>query len=182
MTAIIDITAREILDSRGNPTIEVDVTLESGVVGRAAVPSGASTGTHEALEKRDGDMSRYGGKGGRHAIDAVQGEIFDALSGREAGEQGATGAALICLSELVTTAICHSNSARPGGTFTIRASLHDGSLRAEVEDQGGPWAHSPHSDGQSGRGLLIVSRLATTWGISGDGASARVVWFTLDRP
>ena len=97
MTAIIDITAREILDSRGNPTIEVDVTLESGVVGRAAVPSGASTGTHEALEKRDGDMSRYGGKGVRHAIDAVQGEIFDALSGREAGEQVAIDAAMIDL-------------------------------------------------------------------------------------
>jgi enolase len=97
MTAIIDITAREILDSRGNPTVEVDVTLESGVIGRAAVPSGASTGTHEALEKRDGDMSRYGGKGVRQAIDAVQGEIFDALSGREAREQAAIDAAMIDL-------------------------------------------------------------------------------------
>lgn len=93
-----------------------------------------------------------------------------------------TGDALICLSELVTNAICHSNSARPGGTFTVRASPHDGSLRVEVEDQGGPWAHGPHSDGQSGRGLLIVSQLATTWGISADSTSTRVVWFTLDRP
>ncbi len=90
--------------------------------------------------------------------------------------------ALICLSELVTNAIRHSNSARSGGTFTVRVSLHDGSLRVEVEDQGGSWAHDHHHDGQSGRGLLIVSQLATTWDISGDGTSARVVWFTLDCP
>ncbi|MGB8181603.1 MAG: phosphopyruvate hydratase, partial [Stellaceae bacterium] len=70
MTAITDITAREILDSRGNPTVEVDVILESGARGRAAVPSGASTGTHEAVELRDGDKKRYGGKGVRKAVDA----------------------------------------------------------------------------------------------------------------
>ena len=93
-----------------------------------------------------------------------------------------TGDALICLSELVTNAICHSNSARPGGTFTIRASLHACLRRAEVEAQGGPWVHSPHSDGRSGRGLVSVSRLAAPGGISGDGASAPVVWFTLARP
>ncbi len=87
MTAIIDITAREILDSRGNPTVEVDVTLETGVIGRAAVPSGASTGAYEAVEKRDGDPRRYGGKGVLQAVDAVNGEIFDALSGRDAAEQ-----------------------------------------------------------------------------------------------
>src|SRR5258708_12457540 len=80
MTTIIDITAREILDSRGNPTVEVDVTLESGAEGRAAVPSGASTGAHEAVELRDGDKSRYGGKGVLKAVDAVNGEIFAALS------------------------------------------------------------------------------------------------------
>ncbi len=87
MTDIVDITAREILDSRGNPTVEVDVVLEDGASGRAAVPSGASTGAHEAVEKRDGDGGRYGGKGVRQAVDAVNGEIFDALSGMTAEDQ-----------------------------------------------------------------------------------------------
>ncbi len=87
MTDIIDITAREILDSRGNPTIEVDVTLEDGSFGRAAVPSGASTGAHEAVEKRDGDESRYLGKGVRQAVEAVNTEIYDALSGQDARDQ-----------------------------------------------------------------------------------------------
>jgi enolase len=87
MTEIVDITAREILDSRGNPTVEVDVVLEDGSMGRAAVPSGASTGAHEAVEKRDGDKSRYGGKGVRAAVDAVNGEIYDALSGSDAEDQ-----------------------------------------------------------------------------------------------
>src|SRR5271165_2514665 len=95
MTAIIDITAREILDSRGNPTVEVDVTLESGMIGRAAVPSGASTGAHEAVELRDGDKSRYGGKGVLRAVEAVNGEIFDALSGFDAAEQLALDRAMI---------------------------------------------------------------------------------------
>ncbi len=97
MTAIIDIQAREILDSRGNPTVEVDVTLEDGAFGRAAVPSGASTGAHEAMEKRDGDKNRYGGKGVRSAVDAVNGEIFDTLSGFEAEEQRRIDAVLIDL-------------------------------------------------------------------------------------
>jgi enolase len=87
MTAIIDITGREILDSRGNPTVEVDVRLEDGAFGRAAVPSGASTGAHEAVELRDGDKSRYGGKGVEKAVAAVNGELFDALAGMEAEEQ-----------------------------------------------------------------------------------------------
>ncbi len=87
MTAIADIRAREILDSRGNPTVEVDVLLADGTLGRAAVPSGASTGAHEAVELRDGDKARYGGKGVRRAIDAVNGEIFDALSGLDAEDQ-----------------------------------------------------------------------------------------------
>ncbi|MCZ6524817.1 MAG: phosphopyruvate hydratase [Alphaproteobacteria bacterium] len=86
MTAITDIRGREILDSRGNPTVEVDVVLESGARGRAAVPSGASTGAHEAGERRDGG-ERYGGKGVRGAVDAVNGELFDALSGLEAEDQ-----------------------------------------------------------------------------------------------
>ena len=87
MTEIVDIIAREILDSRGNPTVEVDVILDDGAMGRAAVPSGASTGAHEANEKRDGDKARYGGKGVLAAIDAVNGEIYDALSGFEAEDQ-----------------------------------------------------------------------------------------------
>ncbi len=87
MTAIIDIIGREILDSRGNPTVEVDVVLEDGSRGRAGVPSGASTGAHEAVELRDGDKSRYLGKGVRSAVDAVNGEIFDALAGMDAEAQ-----------------------------------------------------------------------------------------------
>ena len=87
MTDIADITARQILDSRGNPTVEVDVVLEDGAFGRAAVPSGASTGAHEAVEKRDGDKGMWGGKGVQQAIDAVNGEIFDALSGMDAEDQ-----------------------------------------------------------------------------------------------
>ena len=87
MTAIIDITAREILDSRGNPTVEVDVLLETGVMGRAAVPSGASTGAHEAVELRDGDKKRYGGKGVLKAVKAVNTEIFEALVGLDVEEQ-----------------------------------------------------------------------------------------------
>jgi len=87
MTAILDIIAREILDSRGNPTVEVDVTLEDGSFGRAAVPSGASTGAHEAVELRDGDKSRFGGKGVLKAVEAVNRDIYDALSGFDAEDQ-----------------------------------------------------------------------------------------------
>ncbi len=87
MPEIIDIVAREILDSRGNPTVEVDVTLEDGSFGRAAVPSGASTGAHEAVEMRDNDPKRYGGKGVRKAVDSVNSEIFEALAGFEALDQ-----------------------------------------------------------------------------------------------
>ncbi len=97
MTAIVDIIGREILDSRGNPTVEVDVLLEDGSEGRAAVPSGASTGAHEAIELRDNDKSRYQGKGVLKAVDAVNGEIFDALSGMDAEEQRGIDAALIKL-------------------------------------------------------------------------------------
>ena len=85
MTAIVDIIGREILDSRGNPTVEVDVVLEDGAWGRAAVPSGASTGAHEAIELRDGDKKRYLGKGVLKAVEAVNGEIFDALVGHGRG-------------------------------------------------------------------------------------------------
>ena len=97
MTAITDIIGREILDSRGNPTVEVDVILEDGSQGRAAVPSGASTGAHEAVELRDGDKSRYGGKGVRKAVDAVNGEIFDALGGMDAEAQAKLDETMIAL-------------------------------------------------------------------------------------
>jgi enolase len=97
MTAIIDIAAREILDSRGNPTVEVDVTLEDGSHGRAAVPSGASTGAHEAVELRDGDKSRFGGKGVLKAVENVNRDIFEALSGLEAEDQGKIDAIMIAL-------------------------------------------------------------------------------------
>src|SRR5215212_8862490 len=97
MTAILDITAREILDSRGNPTVEVDVTLDDGSMGRAAVPSGASTGAHEAVELRDGDNARYLGKGVLKALAAVNDGIFDALAGMDAENQGAIDQAMIDL-------------------------------------------------------------------------------------
>ncbi len=116
MTTIIDITAREILDSRGNPTVEVDVTLESGAEGRAAVPSGASTGAHEAVELRDGDKSRYGGKGVLKAVDAVNGEIFDALSGFDVEEQ-------IAIDKLLVDLDGTPNKARLGANATLGVSL-----------------------------------------------------------
>ena len=96
MTAITDIIGREILDSRGNPTVEVDVVLEDGARGRAAVPSGASTGAHEAVELRDGGK-RYLGKGVRMAVDAVNGEIFDAVGGMDAEAQVKIDETLIAL-------------------------------------------------------------------------------------
>ena len=116
MTAIIDIHAREILDSRGNPTVEVDVVLDDGSTGRAAVPSGASTGAHEAVELRDGDRSRFLGKGVLKAVAAVNGEIFDALAGMDAEEQGAVDAAMI---ELDGTA----NKGRLGANAILGVSL-----------------------------------------------------------
>jgi enolase len=116
MTEIVDITAREILDSRGNPTVEVDVVLEDGSMGRAAVPSGASTGAHEAVEKRDGDKSRYGGKGVLQAVDAVNGEIFDALSGSDAEDQRRIDRMMI---ELDGTA----NKSRLGANAILGVSL-----------------------------------------------------------
>ncbi|WP_333794156.1 phosphopyruvate hydratase [Hyphomicrobium sp.] len=97
MTAIVDILGREILDSRGNPTVEVDVMLEDGSMGRAAVPSGASTGAHEAIELRDGDATRYFGRGVQKAVDAVTGEISDALLGLDAEDQRGLDAAMLAL-------------------------------------------------------------------------------------
>jgi enolase len=116
MSAIADIRAREILDSRGNPTVEVDVTLETGAMGRAAVPSGASTGAHESVELRDGDPTRFHGKGVRGAVAAVNGEIFDALSGFEAQFQQGIDRTLI---ELDGT----PNKARLGANAILGVSL-----------------------------------------------------------
>ncbi len=116
MTAIVDLHAREILDSRGNPTVEVDVRLESGAFGRAAVPSGASTGTHEAVELRDGDKKRYGGKGVLRAIEAVNGEIFDVLSGLDAEDQAKIDQTMITLDG-------SPNKARLGANAILGASL-----------------------------------------------------------
>ncbi len=116
MSAISDIRGREILDSRGNPTVEVDVVLESGVIGRAAVPSGASTGAHEAVELRDGDKTRFGGKGVLRAVEAVNGEIFDALSGMDAEDQLGLDRAMI---ELDGT----PNKARLGANAILGVSL-----------------------------------------------------------
>jgi enolase len=116
MAEIVDITGREILDSRGNPTVEVDVTLDDGSFGRAAVPSGASTGAHEAVEKRDGDAARYNGKGVLKAVEAVNGEIYDALTGFEADDQRRLDAAMI---ELDGTA----NKSRLGANAILGVSL-----------------------------------------------------------
>jgi enolase len=116
MSAIVDIKAREILDSRGNPTVEVDVVLESGALGRAGVPSGASTGIHEALELRDGDKRRYGGKGVMKAVDAVNGEIFDALSGMDALEQEAIDRTMLTLDGT-------ANKSRLGANALLGVSL-----------------------------------------------------------
>ncbi|MEM6482367.1 MAG: hypothetical protein AAF681_11010, partial [Pseudomonadota bacterium] len=116
MSLISDLHAREILDSRGNPTVEVDVTLEDGTLGRAAVPSGASTGAHEAVEKRDGEARRYMGKGVQQAVAAVNGEIAEALLGFDAAEQVALDEAMI---ELDGT----PNKARLGANAILGVSL-----------------------------------------------------------
>jgi enolase len=116
MSAIVDIQGREILDSRGNPTVEVEVVLETGATARAAVPSGASTGTHEAVELRDGDERRYGGKGVLNAVESVNGEIFDALSGAESTDQAALDAMMIDLDGT-------PNKARLGANAILGVSL-----------------------------------------------------------
>jgi len=125
MTAIVDITAREILDSRGNPTVEVDVLLESGAFGRAAVPSGASTGAHEAVELRDGDKARFLGKGVLKAVDSVNGEIFDALVGMDAVEQVIIDQTLL---DLDGTA----NKSRLGANAILGVSLATAKAAAEA--------------------------------------------------
>ena len=129
MSAIVDIHAREILDSRGNPTVEVEVELETGAAGRAAVPSGASTGAYEAVELRDGDKGRYGGKGVLNAVEAVNTEIFEALSGMDADEQAVLDERMI---ELDGT----ENKARLGANSILGVSL--ALAKAAADDAGLP--------------------------------------------
>jgi enolase len=128
MSLIIDIHAREILDSRGNPTVEVDVTLEDGTMGRFAVPSGASTGAHEAVERRDGDAGRYGGKGVLEAVAAVNGEIAEALMGADVTEQVAIDETLI---ELDGT----PNKGRLGANAILGVSLAAAKAAAQASAQ-----------------------------------------------
>jgi enolase len=129
MSAITDISAREILDSRGNPTIEVDVALESGAMGRAAVPSGASTGAHEAVELRDGDPARYGGKGVLRAIGNVEGEIFDAIGGMDPFDQ-------VRIDDILIDLDGTPNKARLGANALLGVSL--AVARAAAAEQGVP--------------------------------------------
>ncbi|WP_458096581.1 phosphopyruvate hydratase [Roseomonas sp. WA12] len=124
MSAIADIIAREVLDSRGNPTVEVEVVLDSGATGRAIVPSGASTGAHEAVELRDGDKSRYGGKGVLKACANVEGEIFDALSGLDATEQ-------VKIDEVMIELDGTSNKGRLGANAMLAVSLANSKAAAE---------------------------------------------------
>jgi enolase len=127
MTAIVDIIGREILDSRGNPTVEVDVVLEDGSLGRAAVPSGASTGAHEAVELRDGDKKRYLGKGVRNAVDAVNGEIYDAIGGMDARAQVKIDETLISLDGT-------PNKSRLGANAILGVSLAIAKAAAAASD------------------------------------------------
>lgn len=140
MSVIIDIYGRQILDSRGNPTVEVDVTLESGAMGRAAVPSGASTGAYEAVELRDGDKSLYGGKSVHEAVDNVNGEILDALAGFDARDQMFIDKTLI---ELDGT----DNKSRLGANAVLGVSMAVAKAMAQEMDMplfrylGGPYSH-----------------------------------------
>ena len=128
MTAIIDVTAREILDSRGNPTIEVDVVLEDGSFGRAGVPSGASTGAHEAVELRDGDKSRYGGKGVLNAVENVNKTIFDAICDMDAEDQVSVDEAMLALDGT-------PNKAKLGANAILGVSLAVAKAAAETCSQ-----------------------------------------------
>ena len=144
MAAIVDIIAREVLDSRGNPTVEAEVVLDSGAVGRAIVPSGASTGAHEAVELRDGDKARYGGKGVLKACANVEGEIFDALSGMDPTEQ-------LRIDEVMIELDGTPNKARLGANALLAVSL--GVAKAAAADLGIPLYR--HVGGTSARVLPV---------------------------
>jgi enolase len=140
MSLIIDILGREILDSRGNPTLEVEVELESGARARAAVPSGASTGTHEAVEKRDGDKARYNGKGVLKAVESINDEIFDALCGTEAQDQ-------LCVDQTLIDLDGTENKERLGANALLGVSLATAKAAAQEKIMplyryiGGAYAH-----------------------------------------
>ena len=129
MSAIADIVAREVLDSRGNPTVEAEVLLDTGASGRAIVPSGASTGAHEAVELRDGDKSRFGGKGVRNACANIEGEIFDAISGMDASEQ-------VKLDDIMIDLDGTPNKSRLGANAILAVSL--ALAKAAADDLGMP--------------------------------------------
>ena len=129
MSAIVDVIAREILDSRGQPTVEVDVLLESGVMGRAAVPAGASTGSREAIELRDGDAGRYGGKGVLKAVENINTEICEAVIGVDATEQSFVDKTLIDLDGT-------ENKSRLGANAVLAVSL--AVAKAAAEESGLP--------------------------------------------
>src|SRR5713226_7389014 len=128
MSAIADIRAREILDSRGNPTVEVEVELDSGAMGRAAVPSGASTGAHEAVELRDGDKKRYGGKGVLKAVRNVNDTIREALVGRDANEQ-------VLVDELMIKLDGTANKGKLGANAILGVSLAVAKAAASASQQ-----------------------------------------------
>ena len=150
MTAIVDILAREILDSRGNPAVEVDVMLEDGSLGRAAVPSGASTGAHEAVELRDRNKSRYRGLGVRGAVDAVNGEIFDAIGGMDAAGQIAIDRILIALDGT-------PNKARLGANAILGVSMAIAKASAQLYHSVAI-ALPEHCEGSGHKGNLCMSR------------------------
>jgi enolase 1/2/3 len=157
MTAIVDVIGREILDSRGNPTVEVDVLLEDGSRGRAAVPSGASTGAHEAVELRDGDKTRYGGKGVSKAVDAVNGEIFDAIGGMDAEAQVQIDETLIDLDGT-------PNKSRLGANAILGVSL--AAAKAAAEASGLPLYR--YAGGASARLLPVPMMNIVNGGVHAD--------------
>jgi enolase len=157
MTAIVDIIGREILDSRGNPTVEVDVVLEDGAMGRAAVPSGASTGAHEAVELRDGDKGRYGGKGVEKAVEAVNGEIFDAIGGMDAEQQVQIDNTMIALDGT-------PNKKRLGANAILGVSL--AVARASAESLGMPLYR--YVGGTSARTLPVPMMNIVNGGVHAD--------------
>ena len=128
MSAIIDVQAREILDSRGNPTVEVDVILDDGSVGRASVPSGASTGAYEAVEMRDGDADRYAGKGVLKAVEAVNREIFDAVTGADPYDQAGLDQKLIDLDGTPNKGRLGANSILGVSMAVARAAAHSAEM------------------------------------------------------
>ena len=151
MSKIVDIRGREIIDSRGNPTVEADVVLESGALGRAAVPSGASTGTREAVELRDGDKSRYLGKGVTKAVANVNGELKKALVGRDAANQAEIDRIMIDLDGTETKARLGANALLAISLATAHAMARETKLSL-FRRLGGPGGFAPSGRTRSGQG------------------------------